>query len=280
MMISASRRTDIPAFYIDWFLSRLREGHVLTPNPLNPRQIRRIDLSPEAVDGFIFWSKNPAPMLGCLTFCLANYAYYFQFTLNAYGQTIESGVPDKEDAIMTFRRLSDLIGPDRIVWRYDPIILSDTMTLSWHLDHFNELAGQLESFTSDCTISFIDIYRKILRAMRHYDLRPPDPGQIRELAAGMVGICREHGIRLQTCAEAIDLSDLGIGHARCIDCDKMSAISGKPVKAGKDKNQRPACGCSVSADIGIYNTCRYGCIYCYANCSSALSDLSPPLTLK
>jgi hypothetical protein len=264
MLISASRRTDIPAFFADWFFSRIREGCVLTQNPFHPQQVKQVDLTPLAVDGFVFWSKNPEPMLDRLSL-LVDYPFYFQFTVNAYGQAIEPAVPEKEKVIESFRRLSALIGPERIIWRYDPIFISDQWTPQRHLDHFGSLASRLSGLTSQCTTSFVDVYRKNIRAMRLQGLTPPDPDQIRFLGAGLAGICSGQKMQLQTCAETVDLSDLGVGHASCVDAEKMAAISGRPTTAAKDKQQRPACGCSAGVDIGHYNTCRHGCVYCYAN---------------
>ena len=173
MIISVSRRTDIPAFYSEWFFNRLKAGEVLVRNPMNARQISKIKLTPDAVDGIVFWTKNPAPMLDRL-YLLKDYIYYFQFTLNAYGKEIESGVPSKNRFVIpTFQRLSDLIGPDRIVWRYDPIFLNETYTIDYHIYYFEKLARRLSPFTRKCTISFLDSYRNIesLQVCRFASLR-------------------------------------------------------------------------------------------------------------
>lgn len=159
MIISASRRTDIPTYYSDWLLNRVKAGYVYVRNPMNAHQISRISLSPEVVDGIVFWTKNPTPMLDKLD-ALRDYMYYFQFTLNSYGTDVERNIPSKNNVIIpAFQRLSDLIGPGRVIWRYDPIFLSKTYTMNYHIRYFEELAKRLSPYTKKCTISFLDIYR-------------------------------------------------------------------------------------------------------------------------
>jgi hypothetical protein len=264
MIISASRRTDIPAFFADWFFDRLRQGFVDVANPYNPRQVRTVDLSVPAVDGIVFWSKNPRPMLDRLAL-LRDYPYYFQITLNAYGEAVEPGVPAQREAVAAVRQLAELAGAERVVWRYDPIVLSDRYTIAYHLAHFGELAGQLSGLASQCTISFVDAYRCNARPMARAGLRPPDGAEMRTIAAGLATIARACRLPLQTCAEVTDFSEMGISHASCVDAARISRLSGRPLQAARDKNQRPACGCSASVDIGSYHSCGFGCVYCYAN---------------
>lgn len=147
MIISASRRTDIPTYYSDWLLSRVKAGYVYVQNPMNAHQISRVSLSPEVVDGIVFWTKNPTPMLDKLD-ALRDYMYYFQFTLNSYGTDVERNIPSKNNVIIpAFQQLSDLIGPDRVIWRYDPIFLSETYTMDYHIRYFEELAKRLSPYT-------------------------------------------------------------------------------------------------------------------------------------
>lgn len=235
MIISASRRTDIPAFYWEWFQKRLQEQYVLVRNPLNLHQVSRISLRPEVVDGLVFWTKNPEPMLKQLS-VLDAYAYYFQFTLNAYAADVEAALPPLAVRIEIFRQLAQKIGAERMIWRYDPILLSARYDLQYHAAVFEELAAQLADSTKKCIISFLDYYPKI-----------------------------KAGLQLETCAEAIELADLGIGHASCIDAELLGRVSRCRLDTVKDKNQRGECGCAASIDIGAYNTCLHGCIYCYAN---------------
>ena len=267
MIISVSRRTDIPAFYSEWFFNRLKAGEVLVRNPMNARQISKIKLTPDAVDGIVFWTKNPAPMLDRL-YLLKDYTYYFQFTLNAYGKEIESGVPSKNRFVIpTFQRLSDLIGPDRIVWRYDPIFLNETYTIDYHIYYFEKLARRLSPYTRKCTISFLDSYRNTERKLASLSIRELTPALQDLLAKNLSEIAHSCGLQMDTCAEEIDLQQYGIQHARCIDDRLLAKLSDRPINAKKDKNQRLACGCVESVDIGAYNTCRYACLYCYANFS-------------
>lgn len=149
MIISASRRTDIPAFYAPWFLNRLGEGHVLVPNPFNPRSVSRVSLRPDAVDCIVFWTKNPAPMLPRLGE-LNGFKYYFQFTLNPYGKDIERNLPSIEERIETFRKLSEMIGKERVVWRYDPILINETYDTRFHREAFARLARKLSNHTERC----------------------------------------------------------------------------------------------------------------------------------
>ncbi len=139
MILSASRRTDIPAFYSEWFFNRIKEGYLLVRNPMNIHQVNRINLSPQLVDCIVFWTKNPKPMLKRLDE-LKNYKYYFQFTLNSYDKTIEPNVPLKKDLIETFIKMSNLVGKEKLIWRYDPILLTNVFTKEYHYKWFEKLA--------------------------------------------------------------------------------------------------------------------------------------------
>ena len=265
MIISASRRTDIPTYYSEWFMNRIREGYALARNPMNAHQVSRISLSPEVVDGIVFWTKNPAPMLDKLP-QLKDYMYYFQFTLNAYEQDVEAGVPLKHKYIVpTFQRLSEMIGPERVVWRYDPILLSDKYTFDYHVKYFELLAKKLAPYTQKCTISFLDMYVKTERNMAGLNIQPWTLELQDAMAKSLAEIAHSYGLELETCAEGIELEKYGIKHAHCIDGELFAKLLGCPLKVGKDKNQRKECGCVDSVDIGAYNTCRNGCRYCYAN---------------
>lgn len=264
MIISASRRTDIPAFYADWLLTRIREGYVFVRNPMQPRKISRVSLSPDVVDGLVLWTKNPLPMLGRLRE-LQDYMYYFQFTLNPYGPEVEPRVPSKQHTLIpAFQRLAETLGPDRVIWRYDPIFLSETYSEAYHLHYFEVLARRLAPYTRRCTISFIDYYRGTEKAMRGVAAKPLTPPALLRLARGLADIARAYGLSLDTCAEEADLSAFGIGHARCVDGALLSRLLGTELRVSKDKNQRPACGCAESIDIGAYHSCPHGCLYCYA----------------
>ena len=272
MIISASRRTDIPAFYSEWLENRLREGFALMKNPRNPRQVRRISLAPEDVDGIVLWTKNPAPMLPMLS-ALEPYTYYFQFTLTPYGTDVEPGLPDKDSVMVpVFQELSERVGKERVVWRYDPIFFGDVQTPQWHLERFHELAARLSGYTEECVISFLDYYRNTGKQMSGLGVRELPPEEkaafLRKLARAAVS----YGLSLKACAEAPALGALGIGASSCIDAARLERIGGYPQRPGsrpvpdiRDRNQRPFCGCAASVDIGAYNTCAHGCRYCYAN---------------
>lgn len=265
MIISASRRTDIPTYYSEWFFNRIKAGYVLVRNPMHAHQISKINLTPDVVDGIVFWTKNPTPMLDKLHL-LKDYTYYFQFTLNAYGQDVEVAIPSKNNQIVpAFQRLSDLIGPDRVIWRYDPIFLTRTYTPAYHTHYFEELAKRLSRYTRKCTISFLDFYRHTARNMAGLSLQNFPLEMQEALAKSLAEIARSYGLKMDTCAEKMDLQQYGIEHARCIDDRLFGKLLSCPLKAGKDKNQRLECGCIESLDIGAYSTCRNGCLYCYAN---------------
>ncbi len=267
MIISASRRTDIPAFYTDWFLNRVKERYVLSRNPFNPRQVSRIDLSPELIDCIVFWTKNPAPLIGRLKE-LEAYHYYFHVTINAYDADVEPSLASKHVYLVdTFLRLSEKIGKERVIWRYDPILFTDRYSVSFHIQHFAALAEKLKEATQRCVISFIDFPKRKFNAMRSLGYREPDFNEMHTIARAFSAIASENGITLKTCAEAIDLSAYGITHGKCIDDALISRISGKPLLLRKDTNQRANCGCVASVDIGLYNTCIHDCKYCYATYS-------------
>ncbi len=264
MIISASRRTDIPTYYSEWFFNRLREGDVLVRNPMNARQISRISLSPEAMDGIVFWTKNPVPMLSRLGE-LEPYPYYFQFTLTAYGRDVEPNLPGKNGVLIpAFQELSRMAGRERVVWRYDPIFLSDRYTVEYHCRYFRVLAAKLGEYTEKCTVSFLDFYRSTARNMRSLHIREMTAAQQREMMERFSEIAGEYGLYIDTCSEAISLEDLGISHASCVDRERLERIGGYRLKVGRDRNQRKECGCAASVDIGAYDTCGNGCLYCYA----------------
>lgn len=270
MIISASRRTDIPAFYAEWLLARIGEGFVDVRNPMNAAQVRRVSLRPEDVDCFVFWTKDPAPMLPLLS-RLKNYDYYFQFTLNGYGPDIEPRVPLLAARIDTLKRLSDEIGPARVVWRYDPIVLTPEYGAQFHADMFARIAGELSGRVERVTVSFIDYYAKIAKNWRRLQLREPAPDEVEVIARAIAGSATENGMAPQSCAEKLNLAPYGILPGACVDPALVERVTGRPQPARRAKSQRPLCGCAESADIGAYDTCAHGCAYCYANRSDLLA---------
>lgn len=269
MILSVSRRTDIPACYSKWFMNRLREGYVLTRNPMNHSQISRIQLSPEVIDCIVFWTKDPEPMLEQLPLLdRMGYSYYFQFTFTPYGRDLEPKLRDKEDILKTFIKLSNTIGRKRVLWRYDPVILNDYYTLDYHTDKIHELFHGLSDYTEICTISFVDLYHK-LNPLNQSFLREITEEEVIGLASAFADAGKLYGISVRACCERADLSQYGISPASCIDRKTIERVCGYAIDGLKDTNQRSGCGCIQSIDIGIYNTCRNGCIYCYANTSRA-----------
>lgn len=272
MIISVSRRTDIPSYYSEWFFNRLKAGYVYVRNPMNPHHISEVSLSPDVVDGIVFWTKNPSPMLGRLDE-LKDLTYYFQFTLNPYDSDVEKNLPSKKEVVIpTFQKLSQAIGKERVVWRYDPILLNEKYTLQYHVESFQLFCDRLSDYTEKCTVSFLDLYQKIRRRISPLGITFLSRRQMEELMGRFSEIANEHGIYIDTCAEEIDLSQFGIGHASCIDARRLERIGNYKLDIGRDKNQRSVCGCAVSIDIGAYNTCQNGCAYCYANYNQTLVD--------
>ena len=270
MIISASRRTDIPAFYSEWFFNRIKDGYVLVRNPMNIHQVSRINLSPDVVDFIVFWTKNPKPMMSRLDE-LKGYNYYFQFTLNSYSTDVEPNVPSKcKDVINTFIELSDMIEPDRIIWRYDLIIITEKYSIEYHATYFEKLAQTLSGKFGRCVISFVDEYKKNAKNFRENNLKELERIQMADIAQRFSEIAKRYNFKIYTCAEKIDLSDYGIEHNSCIDKELIESLVGAKLKVQKDKTQRDECGCVESIDIGSYNTCTHGCKYCYANYSSSV----------
>ena len=270
MIISASRRTDIPSYYSEWFYNRVKEGYVYVRNPMNIHQIGKISLLPDVVDGIVFWTKNPAPMINRLNE-LEKYTYYFQFTLNPYGTDVEPNVPSKNDIIIpTFQRLSKTLGKEKVVWRYDPILFNEKYTIQYHKKYFRLLADKLANYTEKCTVSFIDFYKNTQKNIAPLGIIDLPLEQKLELLVAFSEIAKEYNIYIDTCAEDIELNKLGITHAHCIDRKRLENIGNFKLNVDKDKNQRTECGCVASIDIGAYNTCKNGCLYCYANFSSKM----------
>lgn len=263
MIISASRRTDIPAFYSKWFFNRIKEGFLLVPNPYNPKMISRISLDPEGVDCIVFWTKNARPMLDKLD-GLKAYTYYFQYTVNPYGKEIEVHLPSLQKRMDTFKALSDKIGKEKVIWRYDPLFTNKKYTIDFHKEAFARMAEELHPYTDKCMLGFIDPYYHIRRAIGAFDMQPLMPNEIEEMARSFKTTVDKYPIMLNTCTLKIDLHLLGIPCGLCIDGALIERLVGCPIRAKKDKNQRDICNCVESIDIGTYESCLNGCVYCYA----------------
>lgn len=264
MILSVSRRTDIPAFYSDWFFERIREGFVCVRNPMNPRQISKVKLSPDVVDCIVFWSKNPAPMLNRLGE-LEGYDFYFQYTLNDYGRETEPYVPPVDERINTFITLSEKIGRERVIWRYDPIIFTEAYTPEYHLNSLGKIAARLEGYTEKCVFSLVDIYAsKNSGNLMRMGERKLSSEALDAFLKEMSDIAKRNGLALASCAEDISAEKYGITHNSCIDGALIERITGAKLKSKPD-GQRLHCQCVKCEDIGSYDTCTHGCVYCYAN---------------
>ena len=276
MIISASRRTDIPAFYSDWFMNRVREGFFYRVNPFNSNQVSGFSLKPEHVDAICFWTKNPKPLMQYLDeLDQIGLNYYFQFTLNPYGKEFEPNVPSLAQRIETFQQLAERIGAKRVVWRYDPVILTTATNVDWHLEQVESIAQQLGTSTERLVFSFYDFYGKgrgrlhaalegtgiVLEDITRHENRP----DLDAIVKGFKATADRHQLDIFSCSEDFDLAANGIEHGACIDGTLIQQLFGGEPSTKKDKNQRPACGCVESVDMGIYNTCQFRCSYCYAN---------------
>jgi len=271
MILSASRRTDIPALYSDWFFEQLKAGYFLVPSPfIKNDKIAKIDVAPVKIeknimggveitgniDGIMFWTKNPRPMLKRLDE-LKDYKYCFLFTLNPYDVMIEKDLPSLDERIKSFHELSNMIGEDRVMWRYDPILFANDIDIKWHIEQFKNLASQLEGCTKCCKTSFL--------IGKHPKIFTPSFSEQVLLVKTLASIAKEHGITIETCADPKGFEDLGIKKSSCIDPLWWDQHLNAKRKSKKLDGQRKECLCMQSVDIGIYNTCTHNCIYCYAN---------------
>lgn len=276
LIISASRATDIPAFYAEWFFRRLDKGYVRWRNPFSGQDSY---VSFDNTRFIVFWSKNPAPLLPQLsTLKERGIGCYIQYTLNDYEtEGLEPKVPTLQQRIETFRRLIDVLGAGAAVWRFGPLIITDRINIDSLLEKIAHIADALSGYTEKLVFSFADIesYKKVSRNLRHSGInyREWDEATMREFASRLSTLNHANwNFRLATCAEFIDLSEYGIEHNRCIDPELISRFAPDDAilqnflyNARGDSGQRKACGCILSKDIGAYNTCPHGCLYCYAN---------------
>ena len=270
MIVSASRRTDIPAFYAEWMVRRLREGYCTVPNPFDRNQVSRISLRPEDVDAIVFWTRNPRPLMPYLDeLDSRGYRYYFQFTILGYPREIDPKSPPAATAVEAFRELAGRLGSRRVVWRYDPVVFTGMTPPAFHQENFQRLAESLKGHTRRVVVSIVDMYRKIEKRLKRLEgtlaaLRPCDAGDLGPLMSRLAELAREHGMEIVSCAEEVDLRPFGILPGKCVDDRVIAEAFGVEVPSTKDPAQRKACGCVVSRDVGMYESCLFGCQYCYA----------------
>lgn len=262
MIINTGMRTDIPAFYSEWFMNRIRAGFVLVRNPYRPELITRYELSPDVVDCIAFCTKDPAPMLKHLEELKAYHQYWF-VTITPYGKEIEPNVPPKDKVMQDLISLSKAVGIDCVGWRYDPIFIDSTYTIEQHFADFEQMCKTLSGYTKVCVISFIDLYEKVKRNF-------PQAREVTQKERISIGekfaqIGKKYGIKIKACAEGTELSAYGVDCAGCMTRETFENAVGSHLNIPKRKSQRAQCNCVLGTDIGAYDTCGHFCKYCYAN---------------
>ena len=268
MIVSASYKTDIPAFYGQWFMARLDAGFCRTVNPYGG-QASEVPLGPEHVDGFVFWTRNAGPFLDALhEVRRRGYPFVIQFTVTGYPRALERSVIEAERAVDQIRQIARAFGKHAVVWRYDPIVASELTPFEWHPKNFTALAAALDGAVDEVVISFAQIYRKTKRNLDSaarvscFHWSDPSDEAKRKLSSRLAGIAQGYGMRLTICAQPGYRVE-GAQDARCIDVSRLSSIAGYAL-ASRPKGNRPGCLCDESRDIGVYDTCPHGCVYCYA----------------
>jgi hypothetical protein len=268
MIISASYKTDIPALYGDWFINRLRVGYCRMTNPYNAKSYD-VPLDIDSVDGFVFWTRNIGPFLPHLgELKRLGYPFYVQYTITGYPAEIDRATPDADRMIRQFRRVSSDYGQRSVVWRYDPIPITTLTDREFHLRNFRNIAAALYGSTDEVVVSFPTLYRKtrrnLDRAAKNFNFQWRDaaPQEKRSLVADLAEIAAGFQIQLSVCAQKV-AHVRGVDGARCIDVGRLSWLAGKTIKA-REMGNRPGCLCHQSRDIGAYDTCPHGCVYCYA----------------
>jgi hypothetical protein len=272
MIISASRRTDIPAFHSEWFFRRLREGFVLMRNHQADEGYRRVSLAPEVVDCIVFRTKNPAPMIARLDE-LRDYNYLFNITMNPYGREMESALPRLVERVGIYKRLASMIGPRRMVWRYDPVMISAIYDLDFHRRAFEYLCRELATHSFKCMIGFIINHRFIMGRMAPMSINVRSEGDMLAIGEAFGRIAARFGLRIESCATEVSLDGFGIARGACIERAQIEDITGYRFEKVRENYLRPNCRCMESIDIGHYSTCGNGCLYCYATVEPPRLDI-------
>ena len=263
MILNTGSRTDIPAFYSEWFLNRVRVGSVMARNPFFPEQVTRFQIRPDVVDLIAFCTKNPAPMLPHMD-VLSPFLQFWFVTITPYGKEIEPAVPGKEEVCESFRQISRVVGKRCVGWRYDPIFLSEKYTKEFHLEAFERFAALLDGYTEQVVISFIDLYEKTKRNFP--EAREVKAEDRRILGKEMAGIAARHHMQIYTCLEGTDLKPYGVNTSGCMTKEVLEHAIGEELRVPSGLSPaREGCRCLLGSDIGAYNTCRHFCRYCYAN---------------
>jgi hypothetical protein len=275
-IISVSRRTDIPAFYGGWFMNRLKDGFAGYVNPFGGRKYI-VSLKPEDVTCFVFWSKNFKPFLENLKITeTLGYKFYFNYTITGLPRIFECNSAGKDIAIEALKELSKRYSPRHINWRYDPIVISDITDYDFHLQNFKALASELEGYVERCYFSYAVRYGKVKRNFGKFQaehgvkITDPDNNFRTMLANELADIACEHGIKMYSCCGDY-LLKTGIEKAHCIDGKLAEELFHKRFSHAQ-KPTRKECGCTESVDIGAYDTCPHGCVYCYANMNKEVAE--------
>lgn len=264
MILNTGQRTDIPAFYSEWFMNRVREGYVMVRNPYNQSAVTRFEIRPDLVDMIGFCTKNPIPMLPYIAeLNQSGYAQYWQVTITPYGRDIEPGVPDKREIVAAFQKLSALVGKERIVWRYDPIFLDQKYTADYHRRAFETMSRALSGWTDYCVISFIDLYPKVKRNFPQ--AREMSEQEKIALGKDLIDIAAANKMTIRTCGEGNFLAAYGAECGGCMTPAIYKKALGQALNFSRFVPSRSECACYLSCDIGAYSSCQHFCRYCYAN---------------
>lgn len=267
MVISTGMRTDIPAFYSEWFLNRIREGFVYVRNTYYPNQITKYSLSPAVVDCIAFCTKNPMPLIPHLDELNAYRQFWF-ITITPYGKDMEPNVPDKAKVIEAFKAISARVGKQAIGWRYDPVFYGNGFNLDRHVEEFAKIAKALNGYTDSCVLSFLDLYKKVQRNAP--GIYPPDIEEQKILCKKLVEIAKANGITIRSCCEGRHLAEFGVDISGCQTKEVIERAINEKLVVKERKSQRGVCNCLLGKDIGAYDTCGHLCKYCYANMDKAL----------
>lgn len=284
MIVNTGGRTDTVQYYTKWLLKRIEEGYVLSRNPLFPNKVTRYELTPDAVDCMVFCSKNFIPILPHIRAIAGRFHTYFHYTITAYGKDVEPGVPSIDKSMDTLIQLSEIVGRERIAWRYDPVLLTKAYTVQKHLNIFAYTAQRLTPHVDRCIFSFVEMYKKLATNMP--EIVPLTENDREKLAEGLGRIAKRNSLFIQTCGTNGDYTQYGIQTSGCMTREILGKANGIQFRNLKHKGMREGCRCIESRDIGAYDTCLNGCKYCYANKSPqkardnyALHDPESPLLL-
>ena len=270
MFINVGARTDITNYYSEWLMNRIHEGYVLSRNPFAPNKVYKYRLSPDVVDCILFCTKNPEPILDKIDEILSRGFHVFFFvTITSYGKDIEPGVPDYHQVIKSFQQLSSIVGKNSICWRYDPIFITEKYGIEHHMKCFEEMSKEISPYTNCCIFSFVQMYKKL--AYTFPELRPVSEKEKKILLTEMGKIAEKYNLRLQSCGDGNDYTAYGISRSGCITAPIIEKAIGRELKSIRPKPSRKGCGCLPYSDIGAYNTCPSGCLYCYATKDTTLA---------